>query len=316
MGYFSQDQFIVVTGGGGFIGRHIISFLNRKGFNRIIIIENLATLDFRNLSKLSYFKLLDWRSSFPFLESQKNAISAIIHLGANVERGEIELSKIMEQNYFYSINLVNFAMKNEIRFIYASSSSIYGNGSLGMDDNPSKLSSYEPMDSYSFTKQAFDLYIANSDLLDRVFGLRLVPVMGPDRSKNSRVTPITKLFFEYKEKGVVTLFNEDMKRDLIYVEDVVSLIVNVLDKPMVGIYNVGSGEVIRERAIVELMFKDLNVSPNIAYIPIPEEMKKCIQRFAPMDITRLKEALSAVDVPFSLTPLDQVVKSVVQYYGS
>lgn len=306
-----DEQFIIITGGGGFIGRHIVSLLNQRGFSQIVIVEDLKKLDFRSLAKLNFIQILDYRNSFSFLEEHKNEIKAIIHMGANSDTTETDFSKIMEENYFYSIDLVNFAIEQQIRFIYASSASIYGDGQLGFDDNPHKLTQYTPLNQYGFTKYAFDLYLTYSDFLDRVLGFRFFNVFGSDASKKKMASLVTKAYQEYQSKGSVTLFDVEAKRDFVYVEDAARYVVDLIEKEVVGIYNLGTEEPNTFDRMVALMFDELKVEPKVNKIPLPEELKGRYQYFTQADMKRFKEALLKKGLKFTMTPFDEAVKKVV-----
>ena len=67
---------------------------------------------------------------FSWLEGRESIIEAFVHLETCTSTVETDASYLLENNYRFSVRLAEYAMKNEQRFIYASSAATYGDGSL------------------------------------------------------------------------------------------------------------------------------------------------------------------------------------------
>ncbi len=86
----------------------------------------------------------------------------------------------MENNVFYSKALAKFCLARSIRFIYASSASTYGDGSLGFADKEEDLEKLRPLNMYGYSKHLFDLWLKREHLLNQVAGLKFFNVFGPN----------------------------------------------------------------------------------------------------------------------------------------
>jgi ADP-L-glycero-D-manno-heptose 6-epimerase len=157
-----DDQFIVVTGGAGFIGSGVIRHLNDKGFYNIIVVDDLGSSEkWKNLVEKRFVNFIPKHLLFQWLEGRESAIEAFIHLGACTSTVETNASYLMANNYSFSVQLAEYALENEHRFIYASSAATYGDGSLGFEVDLDKLYSLAPLKMYGYSKHLFDLWLYN-----------------------------------------------------------------------------------------------------------------------------------------------------------
>lgn len=153
---------IIITGGAGFIGANIVQKLNNSGITDIIIIDNLSSsFKWRNLNGLLFS---DYIQKDQFLKHLKQGdyprnVSCIIHMGACSSTTETNVDYLWENNVEYSKLLANWAVKEDIRFIYASSAATYGGGELGFSDELSELNQLRPLNPYGWSKQQFDLWL-------------------------------------------------------------------------------------------------------------------------------------------------------------
>ncbi len=151
---------IIVTGGAGFIGSAIVWRLNQSGKNDIIIVDELGKDEkWKNLVSLDY---IDFQNKWDFIDKiEKNAINykieAIIHMGANSSTTEKDADHLISNNYEYTKKLASYAVKNSIRFIYASSAATYGDGALGFIDNNDEGLKLKPLNMYGYSKNLFDI---------------------------------------------------------------------------------------------------------------------------------------------------------------
>ena len=282
---------ILVTGAAGFIGSNIVSSLNKKGFNNIIICDWLDHVSKRNnLNKLIYDNIISPENIFKYLNKNDN-IELVIHMGANSSTTETNFRLIYNFNTRFSRNLWKWCTQNKVRFIYASSAATYGDGSKGFDDSENKT--YQPLNVYGLSKYLFDRYAikqAKKYLCPPQWvGLKFFNVYGPNEyHKGSMQSVIKHSLDQYNKTGIVKLFksyndkfkNGQQTRDFIYVDDCVSLINWFLEnKNISGIFNCGTGIERSFEDLVTSMFKAINVPPKIKYIEMPENIKHQYQYY-------------------------------------
>ncbi len=304
---------IVVTGGAGFIGSNIVKELNEKGIKEILIIDNLENSEkHKNLNRLEFLDFIDKRDFMENLSKfQGLDIEVIFHQGACSDTMEYNGKYMMKNNYEYSKQLLQFAIDNKIRFIYASSASVYGTGKNGFREN--RECEY-PLNIYAFSKFLFDQYvrrvIGGTEI--QIVGLRYFNVYGPQENHKGKMASVVFHFHnQILEEGKIKLFegSENFKRDFIYVKDVVN--VNMfffenVDKK--GIFNCGTGKARSFLDIAKIMQQLYDKDVKIDFVPFPERLKGKYQTFTKADLTKLREV--GYENPF--TELEIGVKEYVQ----
>ena len=291
---------IIVTGAAGFIGSCIVSHLNKAGETDIIAVDILRINDkWKNLRHLSFNDYLDREQLFDFLQSAKN-VRTIIHMGACSATTERDAHYLMEHNYRYTLQLAEYALKNNVRFIYASSAATYGMGEQGYDDDESQIHLLRPMNMYGYSKQVFDLKVRREGWLKKIVGLKFFNVYGPNEYfKGDMSSVVFKAFNQIKEKGYVRLFKShrsDFKdgeqlRDFIYVKDMLEVIMFFLNHPEInGLYNVGTGKARTFKDLVTATFTAMDLEPKIEYFDMPPELRDRYQYFTEAKMDKLRKA--------------------------
>src|SRR4030042_3474773 len=127
---------IIITGGAGFIGSNLIKKLNKQGIKEILIVDEFGdNKKQKNLDSLIFSDCVEKESFFANLDKySKERIDAVFHQGACSDTMEKNFARIMRDNYEQSRSLLNFCLHNKIKFIYASSASVYGNGDKGFKE--------------------------------------------------------------------------------------------------------------------------------------------------------------------------------------
>ena len=117
-----------ITGGAGFIGSALEKELNNNSINEVLIIDDLSNGEkFSNLKEISFYEFLDIEDFLNRLSSNfLNKPECIFHQGAITDTTERNGKLMFKYNYTFSIILLNWAIKNKVPFIYASSAAIYG----------------------------------------------------------------------------------------------------------------------------------------------------------------------------------------------
>lgn len=289
-----RNLMIIVTGGAGFIGSNIVKKLNDRGIKDILIVDNLKRSEkYKNLNAL-YFK--DYVDKNDFLSQlnilKENKIEAIFHEGACSDTLELDGKYMMHNNYEYTKTLFELSMENSIRFFYASSASVYGDGKRGFDEN---VKNEYPLNIYAFSKFLFDRYLRR--VIDKTpsqaVGLRYFNVYGPQENHKGRMASVVfKFHNQINRENKMTLFKDSEKffRDFVYVDDVVNVNLFFFDNPEIkGIFNCGTSKAKSFLKIAEIM-KTLYNYPSIEFIDFPEDLKGKYQSFTQSDNRKLENA--------------------------
>lgn len=297
---------IIVTGGAGFIGSCLVKYLNELGYFDIYIVDqldgsnkwqNLLTLSFRDLIQIN--KLLEILPKF-------DKIDTIYHLGANSSTIETNGDLLINNNYQYTKDLAIYSIKQNIKFIYASSAATYGNGELGYDDLELGLVNLKPLNLYGYSKHLFDLYSQRNDLFKKygLIGLKYFNIFGPqEQHKKNMQSVVLSAFQQHKNNGKVSLFksyrqglaNGDQSRDFLYVKDAVKLTYYLANHPQKigGIYNIGSGEANTFWNLVVALEQALNVRTSIEYIDMPENIRENYQYYTKANMAKIAKTQTA-----------------------
>jgi ADP-L-glycero-D-manno-heptose 6-epimerase len=314
---------IIVTGGAGFIGSAIVAGLNAKGVTDVLIIDILGSDEkWKNLRNLSFTDYLAADSFLEIITAGKFAlpVEAVLHLGACSSTTETDASFLIKNNFEYSKAVAAFALDKKARLIYASSAATYGDGSKGFSDDESNLRELQPLNMYGFSKQMFDLWAQNNEMLKKIVGLKYFNVFGPNEYHKADMRSfVLKGFEQIKQTGKVRLFkshNPDyadgrQKRDFLYIKDAVDMTLFFLDnKKPCGIFNIGAGQARTWLDLANALFAAMGKQPNIEFIDTPPQIRDKYQYFTQADITKLRKAGCKKEI----TPLEDSVKDYVQNY--
>ncbi len=233
----------MITGCNGFIGSHFKEreekYIGVEAFNAVHMIENFPKWD---------------------------DIDEIIHMGAISSTVETDLNKLHFYNVDLTLRLFEQAIKYNIPVKYASSASVYGNGSAGWGD-------LNPLNYYAITKLQVDYWVQdNIDRFSNIQGFRFFNVYGPgEEAKGDQRSPISKFTEQAKMTGEIKVFEDSrkMSRDFVCVNDVVDVVLNS-NNPS-GIYDLGSGDSIDFYTVAEIIAD--KEGANIKEIPFPKHLE-------------------------------------------
>src|SRR5262249_43960489 len=108
-----KDKLIVITGGAGFIGSGIVRYLNDQGIDNLIIVDHLGTTEkWKNLVGKKFVDVIDKTQFFAWLKGRESEIKAFIHLGACSSTVETNANYLLENNYRFSTQLAEYALKH------------------------------------------------------------------------------------------------------------------------------------------------------------------------------------------------------------
>ncbi|MGI8466984.1 MAG: ADP-glyceromanno-heptose 6-epimerase [Pyrinomonadaceae bacterium] len=310
---------IIVTGGAGFIGSAICWRLNQLGETDILIVDRLDFSDkWKNLAPLKFGDYIDADLFLERLDNFKDA-KVLLHLGACSSTTERDAKFMMRNNYEFTKTLANWSVKNNARFIYASSAATYGDGANGMNDGADDLQILRPLNVYGYSKHLFDLYAAQNKLFEKIVGLKYFNVFGPNENhKGEMRSLVNKAFAQIRETGKLQLFksaNPDYKdgefgRDFVYVKDAVEMTLHFIENPASGLFNVGSGKTHTWNELAKAIFAALRLPSNIEFVEMPENLKDRYQYHTLANLVRIRQT----GYEKMLTSLDESVADYVRNY--
>jgi ADP-L-glycero-D-manno-heptose 6-epimerase len=291
---------IIVTGGLGFIGSNIVHGLNARGVTDIIVVDDFTDgTKFVNIADAQIADYLDKERFLALVQKNERfagSVTAIVHQGACSATTEWDGKMMMENNYDYSRELLHYADRFALPFIYASSASVYGNGTVFGEEPRFE----HPLNVYAYSKTLFDRYVRRHLVpgCSQIVGLRYFNVYGPrEQHKGGMASVALHLRNQLVAEGIVRLFEGsdgygpgEQRRDFISVDDVVEVVLWFLEHPeMSGIFNVGTG---RSHSFNEVALAVLEAFGHgeLRYISFPEQLRGRYQSFTEADISRLRAA--------------------------
>ncbi len=235
---------ILVTGGAGFIGSHLVDRLIALG-NRVVVVDDLSTGRLHNLNKDATFYHTSITS--PSIEEifEREQPSFVNHHAAqtSVAQSIKDPVKDCETNIQGTLRLVELSRQHGVdKFILASSGcTIYGEPQYPACDEKHPISPRTP---YALSKRVAEEYL---ELYHHIYRLDYVTlrygnVYGPRQNSHGEAGVISALAMAMMEGKQPRIYGTgDQERDFIYVDDVIEANILAMHKGH-GIYNVGTGQ--------------------------------------------------------------------------
>lgn len=296
---------IIVTGGAGFIGSNIVKALNERGRTDILVVDDLT--DGTKFKNIADCEIQDYLDKDEFLARVKKGdgfgkVEAVFHEGACSSTTEWNGRFVMDVNYEYSKALLHWCLEKGASYLYASSASVYGGGSVFKEEREYE----QPLNMYGYSKFLFDQYVRRvlPTAHSQIAGFRYFNVYGPrEQHKGSMASVAFHHNNQIKESGKVRLFegcdgydNGEQRRDFIYVGDVVAVNLWFMDhREKSGIFNLGTGRSQSFNDVARAVIAH-HGKGEIEYIPFPEHLKGRYQSFTEADMGKLRAA--GYDAPF------------------
>ncbi len=279
----------LVTGGAGFIGSHVVDALIEAGHD-VSVIDNLATGRRENVNDRATFHEIDLRDADATRQAVESAQPEVVHhlaAQAGVRQSLVDPLYDAECNIIGSLNLIQACRQTDVnRLIYASSGgAVYGEP----EELPVKESApADPLSPYGVSKYAVECYLRAAQA---VWGfqyvvLRYANVYGPRQDPLGEAGVIS-VFASAMLKGEPPhIFGDgEQTRDYVYVKDVVSANLAVMNGPSLRTYNVGTGI---ETSVCKL-FEDLAALIGFAQEPVHDDPRPGEVRRTMVDASRLTE---------------------------
>ncbi len=297
-----------MTGGTGFIGSHLTDHLTGDGHEVIVV----GTKTEQTPKAARYLGLSLCGFSSDRLRSL-GKIDVCFHQAANNDTLDMDLDEMMHNNVTSPMEFLTLVRSccDCRKFVYASSSAVYGNSSAPYKEGET---AENPLNPYAESKLEFDNQIISFGkrcYKTQVVGLRYTNVYGPSEGhKGKRASMIYQLARRMMNGETVKLFKYgEQRRDWVYIKDVVRANMHAMRSDVSGIFNCGSGKAVTFNDLIGTINKKLNTDIKPEYIDCPFPV--AYQDFTLADMTKAKEQLGfapAYDTNWGISGMIEAMK--------
>jgi len=270
-----SDSPILVTGGAGFIGSHLVDALLASG-QRVRVLDDFSTGKRDNLP-LHDERLEMLEGNVADAECVLTAMqgcAAVAHLAAvaSVQASVDDPVATHRSNFIGTLNVCEAMRTHGVkRVLFSSSAAVYGQNGEGaaIDEDTPK----SPLTPYASDKLASEYYL---DFYRRQHGLepavfRFFNIYGPRQDPSSPYSGVISIFTERAAKGLpITVFGDgEQTRDFLYIDDLVGVLVQALNAASVevGAVNVGLNQATNLLQLLQAIGDVLGGLPEIAHLP-------------------------------------------------
>lgn len=260
---------VLVTGGAGFIGSHVVDRLAEMK-KKIIVLDNLSSgrREFisRHLKQKS-FKFIQTDLLYKESSDYFKGVEEVWHLAANPDvRIGIEDTKVhLEQNVIATYNVLEAMRKNNVKkIIFTSTSTVYGEAK--QIPTPEDYTPMIPISLYGASKLACEAliaaYVHTFDMQAWIY--RFANVIGRRSTHGVIYDFINKLKANPRELEI--LGDGNQTKSYIYIDDCIDAIFQGLKaREKINIFNIGSSDTIKVKRIAEIVCEAMNLKPNFKY---------------------------------------------------
>ena len=257
-----KNKKVVVTGGAGFIGSHIVDALVEEG-NHVIVIDNLSTGNIKNIEhhiNTQRFEFINGSiTNLTLLKEMFKGADYVFHEAAiaSVPGSIADPLSNHETNVIGTLNVLLAARDTAVKkVIFASSAAVYGDSPV----QPKKEDMIrEPLSPYAVAKLASEYYC---QVFTSLYGLKTVclryfNIYGPRQDQKSEYAAVIPKFIELIKAGKApVIFGDgDQTRHFVFVKDVITANLLAAESNMTGVFNVGTGENITLNALANVIIE-------------------------------------------------------------
>ncbi|CRM47612.1 MULTISPECIES: NAD-dependent epimerase/dehydratase family protein [Pseudomonas] len=269
------DPRVLITGGAGFIGSHLVDALLAKGY-AVRVLDNLSTGKRGNLALDNpRVELIEGDVADAELMARAAVgAMAVVHLAAvaSVQASVDDPVSTHQSNFVGTLNVCEAMRKAGVkRVVYASSAAVYGNNGEGASINEETTKA--PLTPYAVDKLAgehyFDFYRRQHGLEPVIF--RFFNIFGPRQDPSSPYSGVISIFSERAQQGLpIAVFGDgEQTRDFMYVEDLVDVLVQAIEAPdaPLGAINVGWNRTTTLKQVLQALEEAVGSLPAVTYGP-------------------------------------------------
>ena len=289
---------IIVTGGAGFIGSRLIKELNNRGVEDIIIVDDMSKSNkFKNMLDLKFECYIDKQELLRLLTIADftNNIGIIYHYGAESTTTCDDGKYLMQNNYQFSKEILDYCYHNNVPLQFASSAAVYGDS----DEFNDEIDEYKPNNLYGYTKLLIDKrmrrMLSKTSFRTPMQSLRFFNVISDgefEQHKEGMKSPTAWMKDQLDSiDGQIELFegSDEIKRDFIHVDAVIEMALDIMPPNIEGfttqgIFNIGTGESKSFKDVAEAMIANNN-SGKIVNVPMPKNIAKGYQHYTCADMS-------------------------------
>lgn len=280
---------VLVTGGCGFIGSHVVDEFIRANY-RVVVIDKAKPVLKKNLNGKAKYYLADLADKSELAAILKKERPEIISFHAsNLVSVQASIKNPLQAftDILFISNIIDLAREFKIRqFIFPSSANVYAKNPQGPVAENAPL---EPLSPYGLTKLTIERYLQH---VGEIFDLPIVifryfNVYGPRQhlGKTEGIVPI--IINSLLNQKVLSIFGDGSQtRDFVYVADVARANVLAAKKNANGLSNLGSGKNTSINTLIKIAEKELGVKARINYLPGSTQIINSLA-----EITRIKKTL-------------------------
>jgi len=261
---------ILVTGGAGFIGSHVLERLARDKGNTITVLDNLDSGIAENIPSGVAFIHEDIRSSKIINIFQENTFDAVIHLAAQtmVPYSIAHPNEDADINLIGLINVLEAARLNGVKsVVFSSSAAVYGNSiNLPLKENETLV----PTSFYGITKMTTEHYLR---VYHELYGinttvLRFANVYGERQGIGGEGGVVCIFSQKISENQSIDVFGDgEQTRDFVYVKDIAKAICSAIEHKGFGIYNVSTNTEVSVNELIGAFEKVSGKKIQVNYLP-------------------------------------------------
>jgi UDP-glucuronate 4-epimerase len=273
---------VLVTGAAGFIGSHLCDALLERG-QSVVGLDSFddfyePAIKERNLARAmdhAAFRLVRGDIRDPVaLDRLPGGIESVVHLAARAGvRPSIEQPALYaDVNVMGTVQLLGWVRRRGLkRFVFASSSSVYGNNEKTPFSECDRVD--HPISPYAATKKAGELICHTATHLDgiSVACLRFFTVYGPRQRPDLAIHKFARIL---RAGGEIPVFGDGAtSRDYTYVDDTIAGVLGALDwvdqpEPRYDVFNLGNNRTVTLTEMIDTLSTEMGIEPRIQRLPM------------------------------------------------